>query len=98
MKRWHRFMTALLSAILLALPMTTAEAFWGWGGFGFSFGGGFYGSGWHRHHWYRPWYRHYYHPYRWRRYGYHPWYRFARLYQPVLVQPAVTETTTSAEK
>jgi len=58
---------AISAAIAVAstLPLSTAQAWWGWGpfggwgsgGFGFSFGGGFHGLGnsWYNPYWGGPW-------------------------------------------
>lgn len=101
MKRWPIFLSACVTSILLAMPISSAEAFWGWGGFGFSFGTGYYGSGWHRHHWYRPW-SNYHYPYRWRRwlrrYGYYPFYGYPLINQPLVSEPSETEPATAVEK
>ncbi|RRS32412.1 MAG: hypothetical protein OI74_11280 [Gammaproteobacteria bacterium (ex Lamellibrachia satsuma)] len=92
MKTMRKFLTATAVAALVALPVSTADAWWG-GGFGFSFG--FSGSGWGRN-WYRPWYgyRNYgYYPYH---YGYYPSYYHYPVYTPVLT-PTV-EVPQLAEK
>jgi len=81
MKKRSAFTTALLTTLLLAVPVES-QAFFGFFGGGFSFGGGFGGwggPGWWGpgywggpgYYWNRPYYWH--SPYYWHRYG--PYYR-----------------------
>jgi len=98
------FLVAAATGILLALPMSSAQAWWGWGpgswwdgdgwgGFGFSFG--FHGSGWGRNRWYRRWYDYPYYGYPY--YG-TPYLGYAAPLAYPVYQPVAPQPTTSAEK
>jgi hypothetical protein len=91
MKRRSAFTTALLTTLLLAVPVES-EAFFGFfgGGFNFGFGGGFGGwggPGWWGpgywggpgYYWHRPYYGYGYGPYYGRRYFGH---RYGPYYRP----------------
>jgi len=115
MRRRSTMLAALLGTMLMLAPLQS-QAFFGFFGGGFSFGTGWSGWGgpgwwggpgyWGRGYgWHRPWYRHYYRPWHWRRHlwardwGYRP-YAMPLPYTPLpgLALPAPTTPSEPKEK
>lgn len=106
----HSLITALIAGMLLVLPLSSAQAWWGggpgswwdgdgWGDIDFHFSFGFNGSGWGGNRWYdHSWYGYPYYGYPY--YGYtYPTYGVPlyTTYNPWQLQPAVAEPS-STEK